>query len=228
MGVHARAEKLLDPLGGGWADEHRWGAGGASTPRGVQLGRYIAEHLWYPGAFPLVLAEPAVAVREIANLKIVPRYHSDFPQVEIAALMRAAVTSESRKREGARGVRTAAVPEAYPGRRTRPERRDKLGLGGGVLVPGRREFLRDFQDGAAPALAGACRDGAGQSAGHASSRERDADTVANQMGAVGGGDSWSSVDRKTCGRGGFRQRLDLGTFRSGSRWVREPLRVTAT
>lgn len=51
-------------------------------------------------------------------MKIEPRFRADFPEVDVTALLRAIVTAESRPREGARGVRTAAVPEALLGRRT--------------------------------------------------------------------------------------------------------------
>jgi len=83
-----------------------------------ELDRFIAEHILYPDAFPLVLAGPVVADSEIAHLKIVPRYRADFPEIEVTALLRAAVTADSRRREGAPGVHTVAVPEAILRRRT--------------------------------------------------------------------------------------------------------------
>jgi hypothetical protein len=82
------------------------------------LEMYIAEHLEYPEAFPLVLDKPAVAIQWSGRVNIAPKFQADYPSIEVTTALRVAVTAESRRRDVARGVRTAAVADVVLGLRT--------------------------------------------------------------------------------------------------------------
>lgn len=82
------------------------------------LEMYVAEHLEYPEAFPLVLDKPAVTIRWTGRVNIVQQFQTDYPPVDVTAALRVALTAESRRRDVASGVRTAAVPDAVLGLRT--------------------------------------------------------------------------------------------------------------
>lgn len=79
---------------------------------------FLARHLEVGDPFPLILAEPAVVICEVRGLTIAPRFGSDFPEVDVTAALRVAITATAERRDAARGIRTAAVPETCVGRRT--------------------------------------------------------------------------------------------------------------
>lgn len=83
-----------------------------------ELEHFIAEHLEFPDAFPLDLTETAAAIREIARVQIVPQLQADYPPVNVTAGLRVALMATAARRELARGIRTAAVPNEYLGQHT--------------------------------------------------------------------------------------------------------------
>jgi hypothetical protein len=79
---------------------------------------FIAERLECSDAFPLDLAKPTACTCETQRLKIRPQARADYPPVLVTVSLRVLITATTTRRETARGVRTAAVPEALLGRRT--------------------------------------------------------------------------------------------------------------
>jgi len=75
----------------------------------LELERYIAKHLEYPGPFPYVLIEPVVSIRELRQLKLTPRLRADYPPVDISAAMRVSITASTQRAGTDSGVRTFAL-----------------------------------------------------------------------------------------------------------------------
>ena len=59
------------------------------------LEQFVARHLECPEAVPLIFVARLATIREIRSLKITPRYHADFPEVDVAVAMQVSMICEN-------------------------------------------------------------------------------------------------------------------------------------
>ncbi len=76
------------------------------------LERFIAGHLECPEAVLLTFTDPVVSIREICEIRIMPRYRADYPPVDVVVALSVSLTARTRRRGVDVGTQTFALDVA--------------------------------------------------------------------------------------------------------------------
>lgn len=74
--------------------------------------RFIAEHLQVPDSSRCIVIDPVAEIREILRLNMTPAFRGDFPAVDVAVVMRVALTGTLCEHGIDRGAQTVTVDVA--------------------------------------------------------------------------------------------------------------------
>jgi hypothetical protein len=73
------------------------------------LEEYIGQRLLYPEPFPFTLTDTVASLQELRGVQVTPRWHGDYPPVDVTIRMHILLTAKTRRRDEDLGLRTFAA-----------------------------------------------------------------------------------------------------------------------